>query len=137
MPKRGAGDNYAGWYRSRITYSAPDETHTIGEPKLLYFGANPNVFPGVPRVECTLEGATQGPMDPDEQIFSSYVATSTGLNDSEVVFSTPNVGFQYNNKRYNYSLYAVPDGAVGITTSFVSANGTTFDIRDGVIIGMS
>lgn len=137
MPKRGDSENHAGWYRSRVTYSAPDETHTLGEPKLLYFGTNPNIFPGIPRVELTLEGATQGPMDPDEQIFSSYVSTSTGLNDNDVMFSTPNVGFQYSNKRYNYSLYAVPDGAAGINTSFVAANGTTFEIKDGLIIGMT
>ena len=137
MPKRGDSDNHAGWYRSRVTYSAPAGTHTIGEPQLLYFGTNPNVFPGIPRVELTLEGATQGPMDPDEEIFASYVATSTGLSDDEVMFSTTNVGFQYSGKRYNYSLYSVPDGASGINTSFVAANGTTFDIRDGLIIGMS
>lgn len=137
LPERGANDNAAAWYRSRVTYSKGPDTHVIGEPKLLYFGTNPNVFPGVPRVQLEKEFTTEGPEGPEEQIFSSYLATSTGLNDDDAMFSTTNVGFQYYGKRYNYSLYAVPDGSAGLTTSFVAANGTTFEIRDGMIIGMS
>ena len=137
LPERGANDNAAAWYRSRVTYSKGPDTHVVGEPKLLYFGTNPNVFPGVPRVRLEKEETTQGPEGSEEQIFSSYVATSTGLNDDDAMFSTSNVGFQYSGKRYNYSLYAVPDGSAGLTTSFTAASGETFEIRDGLVIGMS
>ena len=85
----------------------------------------------------TLDGTEQGPQEADEIVFSSYLGQSTGKPDNFLVFSTTNVGFRYSGSNYNYGLYAVPDTAAGINTSFVAANGTTFDIRDGLIVGMS
>lgn len=134
-PQRGGG-NAASWYRSRVTYSRAPEAQVVGEPVLLYFGANPSVYPGVPRKEMT-KTSSQGPEGADEAVFSSYLASSTGLADNHLVFSTTNVGFNYAGKNYNYGLYAVPDTAAGINTSFTAANGTTFEIKDGLIIGMS
>ena len=108
LPKLGLG-NAETWYRSRLTYTRPDDTHVVGEPVLLYFGENPtDVYPGVPRREMTLT-SQDGPADADEFIYSSFVATSTSLTAGEIDFSTIGVGFRYSGTNYSYGLYAVPE----------------------------
>ena len=135
-PKLGGG-NAASWYRSRVTYVAPNETHVAGTPVLLYFGVDPvDVSPGVPRVQMTLnELGSEGPQGPDEQVFSSYLSHSTGLADEALKFSTTTVGFQYAGEQFKYGLYAVPDTA-GITTDRTIGT-TVLEIRNGIITGIA
>lgn len=108
LPKLGLG-NAETWYRSRLTYTRPNETHVVGTPVLLYFGENPtDVYPGVPRREMTLTDQ-QGPGDADEFIYSSFLASSTSLTAGQLDFSTIGVGFRYSGTNYSYGLYAVPE----------------------------
>ena len=109
LPKLGGG-NAQSWYRSRITYNLPDETHTPGTPLLLWFGnTEPDVFPGVPRRQMTIDPvSTEGPVDADEVIFSHYVASSTGVFDGAYDFSAGAVGVKMGSQDYKYVLYAVP-----------------------------
>jgi len=135
-PKAALG-NEETWYRSRITYSRAPEAHVPGTPVLLYFGVDPtDVFPGVPRRELTLDAlGTAGPQDADEFIYSTYLATSTGLPDGEVDFSCPGFGVRYDGKNYNYTLYAVPE-ETGLTQSLV-LDGQTLEIVNGQIISVA
>lgn len=135
-PKLGGG-NSASWYRSRVTYSRTADTHVAGTPVLLYFGEDPvDIFPGVPRKEMTLDSlSTEGPQDSDELIFSSYLSHSTGEADNFIVFSTTQVGFQYEGIKYQYGLYAVP-GNTGITTNH-TVGSQVFQIENGIIVGIA
>lgn len=137
-PKLGGG-NAASWYRSKVTYTRPADTHVPGTPVLLYFGEDPvDVAPGVPRRELTLNTSgtnTEGPQDADEQIMSSNLGHSTGKPDNFIVFSTTTIGFQYSGEKYKYGLYAVPANT-GLTTS-VEAGGITFTIQNGLVVGIA
>lgn len=135
-PKLGGG-NTAAWYRSKVTYTRPDETLVAGTPLLLYFGTDPvDVFPGVPRKELTFDaGGSEGPRDSDERIFSSYLGHTTGAPDGYMDFSTTQVGFQYGTDKYQYGLYATPEAA-GVTTTTI-VDGKTFSIVNGIIVDIT
>ena len=96
---------------------------------LLYFGQDPvDVSPGVPRRELTLESlGSEGPQEPDEKIFSSYLGHTTGAPDDFMNFSTTTLGFQYDSKKYKYGLYAVPETA-GVTSTEI-VDGKIYDCK--------
>ena len=141
LPKLAPG-NAASWYRSRVTYVAPNQTHTPGTPVLLWFGSEePTVFPAVPRVEMTVDGlSTEGPQAADEDIMSFVLGSNSAADTGDYKFSTANVGAKVSDYTRQLSLYATnaaPEArGTGITTSF-TVDGVTLGIVNGVIASVS
>ena len=141
LPELSLG-NAAAWYRSRITYSAPNQTHTPGTPVLLWFGSEePTAYPAVPRVQMTRDALTsEGPENASETIMSFVLGTNSIAAASSYKFSTANVGAKVKDYARQLSLYATDSApearATGITTS-VTVDGVTLSIVNGVIASIT
>ena len=73
--------------------------------------------------------------------FRSFVEKLGGTDASEFVGDEGDLFWKPEDASLRISDGTTPGGvavtAAGINTSFVAANGTTFEIKDGLIIGMS
>ena len=75
----GDGNDAAVWYRSRYVYATyTDLSAYIGQDVLIYWGDDPDVMPGLPRIELTLDTfSTVGPQGVENISFGA-LSTSTG-----------------------------------------------------------
>ena len=126
LPKIGGG-NAASWYRSRITYAAPNTTHIPGSSRVLYWGEEPDALGNLPRTEMVLDPfTTVGPQDPDEVPFAIVINTNSGAAAGAYDFSTDTVGYKVADINLKVLLYALPTpaGPSAITNLIPTADDT-------------
>ena len=89
----GDGNDAAIWYRSRFVYSTyADLTAYIGQDVVLYWGTDPGILPGLPRIELTLDTfATVGPQGLEDIMFGA-LSTSTGYPEGTYEFVVNQAG---------------------------------------------
>ncbi len=93
----GDGNDAASWYRSRYVYTNYDDHTAIeGTDVLLYWGDDPGVLPGLPRIECTLDNfATVGPQGLETVNFGAF-STSTSYPAGTYDFVCNQMGYVNN-----------------------------------------
>lgn len=104
------GQDAGTWYRSRITYNTNNvlDNYT-GQPVILYWGQDPNVFTNIPHIEMTYEGfSSVGPQDPAEEVLTGALNTSTNPNPELYSFTVSNLGYFKGAERIDFLLEAYP-----------------------------
>ncbi len=99
------------FYRSRITYIQPDPATSTPTPGIYLFHRADldvtNIYPGYPRVACTLDGATtEGPQDPTEEVLLQSLGTNSGAAQGSLSFEASQTGYQTTSGRFNFALVA-------------------------------
>jgi hypothetical protein len=90
--KQNDGQDAASWYRSRISYvgSNPTSPGTY----LLHVGADPGVFPGLPRIPLSREGfSARGPEGSNEVVMTAVISTDSSASANTVELVCPRVAF--------------------------------------------
>ena len=126
---QGDGQDAATWFRSRLVYAVPgyDISGNIGETIVYYWGQNPPPFPGLTRVEATLDTfSTVGPQGDDEEILFGNISTSTGYPAGTYEFVIGSAAFKYAGKTDQYQFSAAastPDAPTPPDDAYIELDG--------------
>jgi len=97
-------------YRSRYTYVVTDWSSVSTGSHLIYFGSDPGVRPEIDRIELvsgTGPSSPIGPQEPDEEILSVAISTSSSATSGANKFTIQEAGLSINNYNLNCT-FAMP-----------------------------
>lgn len=97
--KQNDGQDAASWYRSRVSYVAPNPSST--GTYLLHIGADPGVYQGLPRISLSRDpSSAQGPEGTNEVVMTAVVSTDSMAAVNTVEFVCPHASFQGNSVNF-------------------------------------
>ena len=107
------GQDAGTFYRSRITYNTNNVLDAyVGQPVLLYWGEDPDVYTNIPHVEMTKEEfSSVGPQAPSEEVSTGTLSTSSNSTVGLYEFTVSNLGYLYGDERIDHILVAVTEAA--------------------------
>lgn len=107
------GQDAGTFFRSRITYNTNNVLDAyVGEPVLLYWGEDPDVYTNFPHVEMTKEAfSSVGPQAPSEEVSTGTLSTSSNSTVGLYEFTISNLGYLYGDERIDHILVAVTEAA--------------------------
>ena len=107
------GQDAGTFYRSRITYNTNNVLDAyVGQPVLLYWGEDPDVYTNFPHVEMTKEEfSSVGPQAPSEEVATGTLSTSSNSTVGLYEFTVSNLGYIYGDERIDHILVAVTEAA--------------------------
>lgn len=81
------------WYHSRKTYSVMSETPVVGTKYVVYFGAEPDVYPALPRISLGVSTvSTVGELGDNEVVLTSSFGTNSIAPEGSVQFLVESLG---------------------------------------------
>ena len=107
------GQDAGTFFRSRITYNTNNVLDAyVGQPVLLYWGEDPDVYTNFPHVEMTKETfSSVGPQAPNEEVATGTLSTSSNSTVGLYEFTVSNLGYLYGDERIDHILVAVTEAA--------------------------
>jgi hypothetical protein len=110
------GQDAAAWYRSRIVYTIPG-SFTPGTKYLIHFGADPEVYPDLPRLvlaPVTTAGINRGPRAATERVLTVALNTNSSSAVNSVKLVAEAVGVS--SSTYNVNTELTNDDSQSIET---------------------
>jgi len=106
----GSGDVIPGFAHSQVVYSNPYvPSAVVGTKYLIYFGAEPDVFPYLPRIELTYNAAASGgDQGATELVSTCAFSTESGASANNVQVMVENLGLNLSNFKAYFDLLIFP-----------------------------
>ena len=106
----GSGDVIPGFAHSQVVYSSPYvPSAVVGTKYLIYFGAEPDVFPYLPRIELTYNAAASGGDQGATELVSTCAFSSeSGASANNVQVMVENLGLNLSNFKAYFDLLIFP-----------------------------
>lgn len=106
----GSGDVIPGFAHSQVVYSAPYvPSAVVGTKYLIYFGAEPDVFPYLPRIELTYNAsASGGDQGATELVSTAAFSTESGASANNVQVMVENLGLNISTFKAYFNLLIFP-----------------------------
>ena len=106
----GSGDAIPSFAHSIVVYSAPYvPSAVVGTKYLVYFGAEPDVFPYLPRIELTYNAAASaGDQGATELVSTAAFSTESSATANQVQVMVENLGLNLSNFKAYFDLLIFP-----------------------------
>ena len=134
----GSGDIIPSFAHSQVVYSAPYvPSAVVGTKYLIYFGAEPDVFPYLPRIELTYNAAASGgDQGATELVSTCAFSTESGASANNVQVMVENLGLNLSNFKAYFDLLILPVFQQDVIAGQYSmANGVSTFTVSGLTIG--
>lgn len=130
----GSGDVIPGFAHSQVVYSAPYvPSAVVGTKYLVYFGAEPDVFPYLPRIELTYNAvASGGDQGATELVSTAAFSTESSATANQVQVMVENLGLNLSNFKayFNLLIFPVFEESQDYYGSFYSSQSQTNPVED-------